>query len=91
MVDLRLMADRIRQGGDADLYRGVRSLDPRFPVTEAVSEAFMRIGESIHRLYPQRVTEPIQNPYDARIVAIEFCGHPDTTRSDILRCVEGAF
>ena len=88
MVDLRILAAQIRHGGDADLYRGIRALDRRFPVTEDVSEAFMRIGRSISRLYPNRVVEPIQNPYDARIVAMEFCGHPDTTRSDIIRCIE---
>jgi hypothetical protein len=88
MVDLRILAEQIRSGGDADIYRGIRSLDRQFPVTEAVSEAFMRVSESIVRLYPQRVADPIQNPYDARIAAMEFCDHPDTTRDDILRCVE---
>jgi hypothetical protein len=85
MLSLAPLADRIRMGADPDLYLGIRGLDRRFPVTPEVSDAFMRVAEVILRMYPDRTRTTLQTSYDARIIAMEFCGNPKTRPDDVLR------
>jgi hypothetical protein len=84
---LRLLQDlrgRISDGGDFDLYRGIRALDPRVPLRPEVAAVFMRAAETISRLFPQRVKEPLRHSIDAIIFVREFNGSPETTREDVL-------
>ncbi len=86
MLSLMALADRIRGGADSDLYRGVRDLDRRFSAAAEVSDTFMRLAEVILKLYPGRTQTLLQTSYDARIIVMDFCDHPQTSRNDVL-CV----
>lgn len=84
MLDLLALSDRIRNGGDTDLYRGILALDPRFPKTQEVSDTFMHVARVVMRLYPHRVQTQLVTSYDARIIVMEFCDQPATSRTDVL-------
>jgi hypothetical protein len=87
-VDLRLFRARIRHGGDPDLYRGIRALDPRVPIRPEIRSLLMWSAESIRTLFPGRVPEPLRHAVDASILVQEFCENPATSREDILRVLD---
>ncbi len=89
MIDLQPLAEQIRKGAPPDLYWGIRRLDHRFPVPDDVSQTFFKVALCVRRLFPSRVTDPIVNSFDARVVVIDFCHHHETTRDDVLRVLEG--
>jgi hypothetical protein len=87
MATVRLLQELrgwIRDGGDPDLYRGIRALDKRTPIRPELLSIFMRTAEIIRNLFPQRVNEPLRHSIDAIIFIYEFNGNPETTRADVL-------
>jgi hypothetical protein len=84
MLRLQELRAGVLDGGDADLYRGIRSLDPRIPMRPEVHDTYMKVAETIKRLFPRRVKEPLRHSQDAQIIAMEFCDHPDTIHEEIL-------
>jgi hypothetical protein len=87
-LDLRLLRTKIRNGGDSDLHRGIRALDPRVPVRPEIQAMMMWTAETIRTLFPGRVTEPLRHATDASIIVMAFCENPATTREDILRVLD---
>jgi len=87
MAMVRLLQDlrgRISNGGDFDLYRGIRALDKRIPIPPELEAVFMRAAETIRNLFPGRVNEPLRHGIDAIIYVYEFNGSPETTREDVV-------
>jgi hypothetical protein len=85
-LDLRLLRTQISNGGDSDLYRGIRALDPRVPLRPEIQAILMWTAETICTLFPGRVPEPLRHATDASIIVMQFCDDVRTTREDIL-CV----
>ncbi len=95
-VALRHVRARVRQGWTklndngsmtcfgscpgCDLYRAVVELGPGSP-TDAV---FDLLARRVIDLYPDRVRCDLKNPYDARIIIMEFNDAPATVHSDVL-------
>lgn len=87
MLDLQALRQDIN--GKPDLYRGLRKQLPfPVPMNPESNQIFFQVANTIARLFPKRINTPIQNSYDARIVIIEFCGDPRTSRNDILRVID---
>lgn len=84
MPSLQELRGRIRDGGDVDLYRGIRALDLRVPMRPELSALFMRAAETIRNLFPNRVNEPLRHSTDAMIFVVEFNENADTSREDVL-------